>query len=111
MKVVIEEIEHEDDLYENFEKNMQNKSVLSSNKHDSLSALEISFRKFSCTKKTLNLFFETVKYDSKKTLFKQITNFESHQHMIKILIMLNFDQDVIEFDKSQNFKKLMILFY
>ena len=60
---------------------------------------------------TSNLFSKTVKYDSKKTSFKQITDFKSHQHMIKILTMLNFDQDVIEFDEFQNLKKVMISSY
>ena len=31
--------------------------------------------------------------------------------MIKILIMLNFDPNVIESDESQNLKKIMISFY
>ena len=111
MKIVIEEIEHEDNLYENFEKDMQNTFVLSSNEHDFSFASEISSKRFSRTKKTSNLFSKTIIYDSKKTLLKQITNFKSHQHMIKILTMLNFDQDVIESDESQNLKKIMISFY
>ena len=111
IEVVIKEIEHEDDLYENFEEDMQNTSVLSSNEHDFSSASEISFRRFSRTKRTSNLFSETVIYDSKKTLFKQITDSKSHQHMIRILAMLNSDQDVIESDESQNLKKVMISFY
>ena len=111
VEVVIEEIEHEDDLYENFEKDMQNTSVLSSNEHDFSSASEISSKRFSRIKKTSNSFSETVIYDSKKTLFKQITDSKSHQHMIKILAMLNSDQDVIEFDESQNLKEVMISFY
>ena len=111
VEIVIEEIEHEDDLYENFEKDMQNTSVLSSNKHDSLSASEFSSRKFLRIKKTSNLFSETVIYDSKKTLFKQITDFKSHQHMIKILATLNFDQYVIKFDEFWNLKNVIISFY
>ena len=111
IEVVIKEIEHEDDLYENFEKNMQNTFVLSSNEHDFSSASKISFKRFSDIKKTSNLFSETVKYDSKKTLSKQITDFKSHQHMIKILTMLNSDQDVIESGESQNLKKILILSY
>ena len=111
IEIVIEEIEHENDLYENFEKNMQNTSVLSSNEHDFSSVLEISFKRFSRIKKTSNLFSETVKYDSKKTLFKQITDFKSHQHMIKILTMLNSDQNMIESNESQNLKEIMISFY
>ena len=106
MKVVIEEIEHEDDLYRNFEKDMQNTSVLSSNEHDSSSASEILFKRFSRIKKTSNLSSETVKYDSKKALFKQITDSKSHQHKIKLLAMLNFDQNVIESDKPQNLKEV-----
>ena len=100
VEVVIKEIEHENDLYENFEKDMQNTSVLSSNEHDFSSALEISFKKFLRIKKFLNLFSKTVKYDSKKILFKQMTNSKLNQYMIKILIMLNFDQNVIKSDKS-----------
>ena len=100
IKVVIKEIEHENDLYENFEEDMQNTFVLSSNEHDFSSVSKILSKRFSRIKKISNLFFETVIYDSKKTLFKQITNFKSHQHMIKILTLLNFDQDVIEFDES-----------
>ena len=111
IEAVIEEIEHEDDLYENFEKDMQNTSVLSSNEHDFSSASEISFRRFSRTKKISNLSSETVIYDSKKTLLKQITDSKSHQCMIRILAMLNFDQDVIKSDESQNLKKVMISFY
>ena len=111
IETVIKEIEHENDLYENFEKDMQNTSVLSSNEHDSLSVSEISSKKFSRTKITFNLFSETVKYDSKKTLSKQITDFKSHRHMIKILVILNSDQDVIEFDEFQNLKEVMISFY
>ena len=99
VEVVIEEIEHEYDLYENFEENMQNTSVLSSNEPDFSSASEISLRRFSRLKKSSNLSSETVVYDSKKTLFKQITDSKSHQYMIKILAMLNFDQDVIESDR------------
>ena len=111
MKVVIKEIEHENDLYESFEKNMQNMSILSSNEHDFSSVSEISFKRFLRTKKTSNLSFKTVIYDSKKTLFKQITDSKSHQNMIRILTMLNFDQNVIEFDEFQNLKKVMISFY
>ena len=107
----MKKIEHENDLYENFEKDMQNTSVLSLNEHDFSSASEISFRRFSRIKKTSNLFFETVIYDSKKTLLKQITDSKSHQHMIRILAMLNFDQDVIESDESQNLKEVMISSY
>ena len=111
MKVVIKKIEHENDLYENFEKDMQNTPVLSSNELDFSSISEISSRRFSRIKKISNLFSETIIYDSKKTLFKQITDFKSHQHMIKILAMLNFDQNVIKSDESQNLKKVMISFY
>ena len=89
VEIVIEEIEHEDDLYENFEKDMQNTSVLSSNEHDFSSASEISSRRFSRIKKISNLSFETVKYDSKKTPSKQITDSKSHQYIIRILAMLN----------------------
>ena len=111
MKIVIEEIEHEDNLYENFEKDMQNTFVLSSNEHDSSSASEISFRRFLRIKKVSNLFSETVIYDSKKTLLKQITNSKSHQHIIRILTMLNSDQNVIESDEFQNLKEVIISFY
>ena len=57
------------------------------------------------------LFSETMKYNFKKAIFRQMIDFKSHQHMIKVLFMLNSDQDVIESDESQNLKKIMILSY
>ena len=68
-------------------------------------------KKSTRIKKTFALSSETIKYDSIKTLFRQIIDSKSYQHMIKILSMLNSNEDVSESDESQNLKEIMTLFY
>ena len=78
---------------------------------NSSSASMISPRRFTRANDVFALSSEMIKYNSKKTLFKQITNFKSHQHIIEVLIMLNSDQDVIGSDEFQNLKEIMISSY
>ena len=75
MRKVLEKVEHENDLYENYEINKLNASVLSSNEQmysdmlsvDFLSASMLSSKRFTRTKNAFVLFFEMIKYDSKNT--------------------------------------------
>ena len=94
VREVRREIEHENDLYENHENfkiDRLNTSVLSSNKQlysdmflgDSSSTSMISSRRFTRTRNAFALSFEMIKYDSKKTLFKQMISSKLHQHILE----------------------------
>ena len=115
MKKILKKIEHENNLYETFKINRLN--TFNSSLNNQIFSVDFSFasvilsKKFTRIKKTFALSFETIKYDFKKAFFKQIIKFKLYQHIIKLLFMLNFDQDVIKSDESQNLKKIIISFY